>query len=128
MMNKKIEFSKILTLLAIIIMLGISIWSIINYYALIKLAIISDASAMPDSAIPIACITTILGSLIAYCLYQFGLKNSRNKYGVDAEGNPFKEKIIFNSDEDEEDNGDLLTFTSSSWPEQIPVDCDYKGE
>jgi hypothetical protein len=27
---------------------------------------------------------------MSYLLYQMGLKNSRNKYGIDSEGQPFK--------------------------------------
>ena len=45
---------------------------------------------MPDPTLATQCVVTIVGSFLSYLLYQFGLKNSRNKYGIDADGQPFK--------------------------------------
>ena len=42
-----------------------------------------------DSAVAVQAMVTVVGALLSYCLYQFGLKNSRNRYKVDADGNPF---------------------------------------
>ena len=33
----------------------------------------------PDSALAVQSVTTIIGGYMSYLLYQFGLKNSRNK-------------------------------------------------
>ena len=48
---------------------------------------------MPDASLAVQCVVTIVGGFLSYLLYQFGLKNSRNKYGVDSEGQPFKEQM-----------------------------------
>ena len=45
---------------------------------------------MPDSSLAVQCVVTIVGGFMSYLLYQLGLKNSRNKYGIDSEGQPFK--------------------------------------
>ena len=47
----------------------------------------------PDSAVPVSSMVQIFGAILSYCLYQLGLKHSRNKYGIDENGQPFKEKI-----------------------------------
>ena len=87
--KKKKEFSKIMCLIAFLVFLVLGIWMIFQYYYLMKLAIDAGTGVMPDAALPIAGITFIISPLIAYCTYQWGLKNSRNKYGVDADGQPF---------------------------------------
>lgn len=51
----------------------------------------------PDPALAVQSVITIIGAFISYILYSFGLKNSRNKYGVDENGQPWK---IKNDDED----------------------------
>jgi len=112
---KKIEFSKILVMAAIIVLFAIGVWSIIYYYALAELAIENDVSVLPDSAIPIACITTILGAILSYCLYQGLLKNSlnKNKLTIDESGKitPIHELDI---------------EIENTFPIQTPVDCEYK--
>lgn len=97
-MKKKFEFSKLITLLVILIFAIYGVWVGIEYYALAKLAIQLN-SIMPESTLAVVCVTTILGAVLSYCLYQWGLKNSRNKYGVDPEGTPFVMKNML-SDED----------------------------
>ena len=52
---------------------------------------------MPDATLAVTSVTTVLGALMSYLLYQAGLKNSRNKYGIDSDGQPFKK---LPSDED----------------------------
>ena len=52
-----------------------------------------------DSAIGVTALGTIVGGVLSYLLYQLGLKNSRNRYGIDADGQPYKTKI-----EEEEDD------------------------
>lgn len=75
---------------AIAIGLGIyGIWCGIKYYELCELAIEYN-TILPDATLAVTSVTTVIASLMSYLLYQMGLKNSRNKYGIDAEGQPFK--------------------------------------
>lgn len=53
-----------------------------------------------DSAIGVTALGTIVGGVLSYLLYQLGLKNSRNRYGIDTDGQPFRTKI------EEEENDD----------------------
>lgn len=96
--NKKVEWSKVATGLIILFFAGYGIWSGLRYYQLCQLAIETN-SMMPDATLAVTCVTTILAALLSYCLYQWGLKNSRNKYGIDSDGQPFKQKLEI-SDED----------------------------
>ena len=91
--KRKKEFSKMMCLTGFILFFIIGVYMILRYFSLVKLAIVSGAMVMPDSALPIAGITFILAPIISYLAYQFGLKNSRNKYGVDENGEPFKREI-----------------------------------
>ena len=50
--------------------------------------ILSACGLEPPSGVSEAMITTCIGSIIAYCLATYGEKNSRNKYGLDRNGNP----------------------------------------
>jgi len=77
--KKKIEFSKLLVIFVITILTLIGIWSIVEYYILVKLAIETNSSVLPDCTLPVTCITTILGAILTYCLYQGALKTSLNK-------------------------------------------------
>lgn len=52
----------------------------------------------PDASVAVKSLEIVVGGLLSYCLYQFGLKNSRNKYGVDADGNPYKQKLTGDDD------------------------------
>ena len=82
-MKKKFEWSKLAC--GLIILYGIANGVIYN------VAIFMDK--MPDSALAVQSITTIIGGYMSYLLYQFGLKNSRNKFGIDGDGNPYSQKI-----------------------------------
>ncbi len=91
-MKKKIEWSKIFCA-SIAFCFGLyGIWCGIEYYRLSKIAI-EASSSMPDATLAVTCVTTVIASLVSYLLYQGGLKNSRNKYGIDSEGQPFKSEI-----------------------------------
>ena len=86
---KKVEWSK---KFCAFIALGFGIYGIwcgFQYYRLCNLAI-ENFSVMPDPTLAVACVTTVIAALVSYLLYQAGLKNSRNKYGIDADGQPFK--------------------------------------
>ena len=90
--HKKVEWSKLATGLVMFVFGIYGLWSGIEYYKLVKLAI-QNNTTMPDATLPVACVTTIIAALLSYALYHFGLKNSRNKYGVDENGEPYKKKI-----------------------------------
>lgn len=90
---KKVEWSKKFCAL-IALGFGIyGIWCGVQYYCLCKLAI-ENFSTMPDATLAVTCVGTVIASLVSYLLYQAGLKNSRNKYGIDADGQPFKLKEV----------------------------------
>lgn len=98
---KRVEWSKFFSTI-IALSFGIyGIWCGTQYYKLCEIAIATESS-MPDPALAVTCITVVIGSLISYLLYQAGLKTSRNKYGVDCDGQPYREQI--GSYEDTPDN------------------------
>lgn len=73
------------------ICLGAGIANLLLYHIEVMYALYQCSSVLPDASIGTQTIITVLGSFISYCLYQFGLKNSRNKYRIDADGQPFVE-------------------------------------
>lgn len=81
----KQEFSKVIVVIAVLI-------ALLNN-GIYWLAIFMGHE--PDSAVPISAMVQIFGAILSYCLYQLGLKNSRNKYGIDADGQPYKEETIY---------------------------------
>lgn len=89
----KIEFSKVLCGLVAVGIGGVAIYAIARYYSLCSMAIKYGSGIQPDVALAVTCVGTLLGAVLSYCLYQFGLKNSRNKYGIDTNGEPYKQKI-----------------------------------
>lgn len=89
---KKIETSKLLSGIIVTVLLLLSIFTIIFYLFLCRLAIIYNATP-PDATLPVSLVTGVLAGLVSYCLYQFGLKNSRNKYGIREDGEPYREII-----------------------------------
>jgi hypothetical protein len=82
-MKKKFEWSKLW--MALIVLYGIGCGA--AYYV----AIFMDK--MADSALAVQAVITIIGGFASYLMYQFGLKNSRNKFGIDSEGNPYKQHV-----------------------------------
>lgn len=90
---KKGEFSKMLCGLICLIIGGIGIYSIVRYHSLCAKAIELNSSIAPDPSIAVACVSVLLGAFLSYCFYQFGLKNSRNKFNIDKNGIPFEAKI-----------------------------------
>ena len=67
-----------------------AIWATVRYFELTEMAIVNQSAIVPDATLPVAYVTTVIAALLSYLLYQAGLKNSRNKYGIDADGQPFK--------------------------------------
>lgn len=90
-MKKKFEWSKFIC--GIIILYGIANGVLYN------IAVFADKAA--DSALAVQSVITIIGGYLSYLLYQFGLKNSRNKFGIDSEGNPYCQTTEETYDEDE---------------------------
>ena len=78
-MKKKFEWSKLIC--GLIILYGIANGVVYN------VAVFMDK--MPDSALAVQSIITIVGGYMSYLMYQFGLKNSRNKFGIDSDGVPY---------------------------------------
>ena len=89
MEKSKKEFSKVMCVVASLVFVLVGIWMIWRYYSLVELAINVDSANVPDASLPIAGITSILVPFISYLLYQFKLKNSRNKYGISESGVPY---------------------------------------
>ena len=91
-MKKKFEWSKVIC--GLIILYGIANGVLYN------IAVFMDK--MPDSSLAVQSVTTIIGGYMSSLLYQFGLKNSRNKFGVDNEGTPYRQKVsdLYGGDED----------------------------
>lgn len=81
--KKSFEWSKIIC--GILVLYGISNGVVYN------VAIFMDK--MPDSALAVQSVITIVGGYMSYLMYQFGLKNSRNKYGIDGEGVPYSQRV-----------------------------------
>lgn len=52
----------------------------------------------PDATVACTGMVEMIAPVLAYCVYQAKLKDSRNKYGIDSDGIPFsqKEKITEN--------------------------------
>lgn len=88
---KKPEWSKIVC--GVLVVYGIVNGMLYN------IAVFADKC--PDSALAVQSVTTIIGGYMSYLLYQFGLKNSRNKFGIDEDGNPYRESISEMYGEDE---------------------------
>lgn len=91
--KRKPEWSKIFSTATAFAFGAFGIWSAVRYYNLAELAITTQSVNMPDASIAVTCIQIVIASLLSYLLYQAGLKNSRNKYGIDAEGQPFETEI-----------------------------------
>lgn len=77
---KKLEFSKLFLLLNWLIAV---VWISLSY-CLAALGMDSN------SDVTVVVVTEVLVVTLGYLLYQFGLKNSRNKYGIDKNGVPYK--------------------------------------
>lgn len=88
-LKKKTEYSKVICSLSSVGFFFVGTWMVWKYYNLVEYAIQNESAVAPDASLPIAGITFIIAPLISYLTYQWGLKNSRNKYGVDENGQPF---------------------------------------
>lgn len=95
--KKKIEWSKLFSTIIALFFGMYSVWCGIEYYILSARAV-ELGTEMPDPTLAVTCVSTVIAALVSYLLYQAGLKNSRNKYGIDAEGQPF---CLKEEDEDE---------------------------
>ena len=103
MKKKKIEWSKIFSAIIAFSFGVYGIWCGIEYYKLCKIAI-ETFSTMPDATLAVVNVSTVIASLVSYLLYQAGLKNSRNKYGIDSDGQPFKLREEDNNKENDDND------------------------
>lgn len=92
MKKKKFEWSKLC--MSLIVLYGIG--NGVAYW----FAVFMDKLA--DPALAVQSVITIIGAFGSYLFYQFGLKNSRNKFGVDGEGNPYRQNVADMYGEDEQ--------------------------
>ena len=87
--NEKIEFSKW-------ILIAVLIWGMILVTSSFVLAAL-DKNV--NEGVTISVIGTVISAILGYMIYQFKMKDSRNKYKVDDEGVPFDQY-----DDEEEKN------------------------
>ena len=76
----KVEFSKIMVIFIVFYCLS----AVTAYYV----AIFLDKN--PEATVTVTLVMTILGAYLTYAIYQFKLKDSRNKYKIDENGEPFE--------------------------------------
>lgn len=81
--KRKIEWSKFIC--GVLVLYGMANGILYN------IAVFMDKT--PDPTLAVQSVTTIIGGYMSYLIYQFGLKNSRNKFGIDSDGNPFDQHI-----------------------------------
>jgi glycopeptide antibiotics resistance protein len=94
-MKTKIEFSKVLILSLIIYCAVLIVFSYLLAW---------HGKANVNETVTVALITTIMGACIGYLIYQFKLKDSRNKYKIDENGVPFVDENDNGIPDDEEEN------------------------
>ena len=76
--KKNIEFKKMAFLGVVIACMGFLIWSYI---------LASVGAYQVNESLSEALVHTVLGSYVAYVVASLGEKNSRNKYGINENGN-----------------------------------------
>ena len=89
--KKKGEWSKRLCGLIVFVFGAFALWCGWEYYYLMREAIRLN-TVTPDPTLAVTAMSMVIGAILSYLLYQMGLKNSRNKYGIDENGQPFKSK------------------------------------
>lgn len=105
--KKKVEWSKVLCTIVALFFSVFALWCDFEYYQLAYEAIQLN-SVMPDATLAVTAMSAVIGAILSYLLYQMGLKNSRNKYGVDEEGNPYRVRMedIYEETEDDKVESD----------------------
>ena len=91
---KRVEFSKLIAGTTILILSIVAIYSVIDFNITQRIAIQKGASLTPVPEVAVECIRGILVTILIYCSYQFGNKNSRNKYGIDVDGVPYLSTVM----------------------------------
>lgn len=124
---KKIEFSKLICGLILAVCGGVALYTIVEYFALVRYAITSGAAIVPDGTVPMTALGTIVGAFVSYCFYQFGLKNSRNKYGIDESGQPYKSSIEYFEVEPDPQDSEVpsVTYATETQEATIPDETPY---
>lgn len=90
--KKKTETSKILCVVCLAVFLTLTVFSVVAYFYA-ELAAIRSGAEAPSATIPLALVWADVGFYLSYCGYNGFLKNSRNKYGVDENGNPCQAQV-----------------------------------
>ena len=90
--KKKTETSKILCCICLTVFLLLTVFSVVSYH-FNELAAIRSGAEAPAATIPLALVWADVGFYLSYCGYNGFLKNSRNKYGVDENGNPCQAQV-----------------------------------
>lgn len=78
--RKKIEWSKLFAAIIALVIGFYGMWCGYEYYRLVRLAMENESMVMPDSTLAVTCVTSVLGCLLTYLLYQGALKTSLNKH------------------------------------------------
>lgn len=78
MKNRKPEFKKSILLIIIFFCMACVVWSFI---------LASVGSYEVNDNLASTMFATVVGTYISYVLASYGEKNSRNKYGIDKDGN-----------------------------------------
>lgn len=123
---KSKEFSKLAFIIVAIIIFGVAIYSVIDYYSLCRFAINMGSDTIPDCSLPVASVTSLLLLYLQYCLYQFGLKNSRNKYKIDKDGNPILEDSKI--DKIEQVNQIVSEYVNEKYGNYLKVDTETNDD
>lgn len=90
--KKKVETHKKLCGICLAVLLPLTVFSVVAYFYA-ELAAIRSGAEAPSAIIPLALIWADVGFYLSYCGYNGFLKNSRNKYGVDNNGQPYQQQV-----------------------------------
>ena len=91
--KKKTETSKILCVVCLAVFLTLTVFSVVSYH-INELVAIRNGAEAPSATIPLALVWADVGFYLSYCGYNGFLKNSRNKYGVDNNGQPYQQQVV----------------------------------
>ena len=117
---KKFEFSKLICGIILVVIGLTGVFTIFFHEYLQYLSIQAGGSYIPSDTLPVTCVSVILGTFASYCLYQLGLKISRNKYNIDSDGVPYD---IKNQDIGYEKFKEMITnFVSERFGDSLEVD------
>lgn len=91
--KKKKEASKVFCAICLIVTLLLASYSVVLYGINERTAIVNGSGFMPSATLPVILIESAVGFYLSYLGYNSFLKNSRNKYQVDANGEPYQQLV-----------------------------------